>query len=68
MPDYATQIPARDRWLITAYVRALQVSQNTTLSALPAAEAAAARTELDKPAPQPEPNAHQADEKSEKHK
>jgi mono/diheme cytochrome c family protein len=29
MPDYAAQIQARDRWLIVAYVRALQLSQNT---------------------------------------
>jgi hypothetical protein len=28
MPDYAGQIPARDRWAIVAYVRALQESQN----------------------------------------
>jgi hypothetical protein len=29
MPDYAAQIQARDRWLIVAYIRALQLSQNT---------------------------------------
>ena len=28
MPDYATQIPVRDRWLIVAYVRTLQLSQH----------------------------------------
>lgn len=28
MPDYATQIPVRDRWLIVAYLRALHLSQN----------------------------------------
>ncbi len=28
MPDYAAQIPARDRWDIVAYIRALQLSQN----------------------------------------
>jgi mono/diheme cytochrome c family protein len=28
MPDHAAQIPPRDRWLIVAYVRALQLSQN----------------------------------------
>jgi len=27
MPDYAAQIPVRDRWAIAAYVRALQLSQ-----------------------------------------
>ena len=28
MPSYASQIPARDRWAIIAYVRALQLSQH----------------------------------------
>ena len=28
MPDYASQIPAQDRWDIVAYIRALQLSQN----------------------------------------
>jgi mono/diheme cytochrome c family protein len=27
MPSYRSQIPARDRWAITVYVRALQLSQ-----------------------------------------
>jgi mono/diheme cytochrome c family protein len=27
MPDYASQIPPRDRWCIVAYIRALQLSQ-----------------------------------------
>jgi mono/diheme cytochrome c family protein len=30
MPDYASQIPPRDRWCIVAYIRALQLSQNAT--------------------------------------
>jgi mono/diheme cytochrome c family protein len=30
MPDYAAQIPPRDRWSIVAYIRALQLSQNAT--------------------------------------
>src|SRR6266516_7077846 len=30
MPDYAAQIPPRDRWAIIAYVRAVQLSQNAT--------------------------------------
>jgi mono/diheme cytochrome c family protein len=29
MPGYAAQIPVEDRWAIVAYVRALQLSQNT---------------------------------------
>jgi hypothetical protein len=32
MPSYAAQIPVRDRWAITAYVRALQLSQHATLA------------------------------------
>lgn len=34
MPDYAAQIPVRDRWAIAAYMRALQLSQNATIAAL----------------------------------
>ncbi len=30
MPDYASQIPPRDRWCIVAYIRALQLSQHAT--------------------------------------
>jgi hypothetical protein len=32
MPDYAIQIPPRDRWTIVAYIRALQLSQNATVA------------------------------------
>src|ERR1700691_2364520 len=35
MPDYAAQIPARDRWNIAAYIRALQLSQNATAADIP---------------------------------
>src|SRR5262249_37410307 len=38
MPDYAEQIPARDRWAIVAYVRALQLSAHATENDVPAAE------------------------------
>jgi mono/diheme cytochrome c family protein len=38
MPDYATQIPPRDRWAIIAYVRALQESQNARIEDVPADE------------------------------
>lgn len=38
MPDYATQIPPRDRWAITGYVRALQLSQHATLKDVPEVE------------------------------
>lgn len=36
MPDYATQIPVRDRWLIVAYVRTLQLSQHASVDDVPA--------------------------------
>jgi hypothetical protein len=35
MPSYKHQIPVRDRWAIVSYVRALQRSQNATLSDVP---------------------------------
>jgi hypothetical protein len=40
MPDYAAQVPPRDRWAIIAYIRALQLSQNARLDDVPAAERA----------------------------
>jgi mono/diheme cytochrome c family protein len=36
MQGYAEQVPVRDRWLIAAYVRALQLSQNATIEDVPA--------------------------------
>lgn len=50
MPDYAQQIPPADRWAITAYVRALQLSQRGVVADVPAGE----RARLDSPAPTPE--------------
>jgi hypothetical protein len=38
MPDYASQIPARDRWDIVAYIRALQLSQNATQADVPSGQ------------------------------
>jgi mono/diheme cytochrome c family protein len=38
MPDYASQIPPRDRWDIVAYIRALQLSQNATRADVPAGQ------------------------------
>jgi hypothetical protein len=38
MPDYASQIPPQDRWNIVAYVRALQLSQNASMSDVPAVQ------------------------------
>ncbi len=43
MQGYAEQIPARDRWLIVAYVRALQLSQHAAAADVPADR----RAELD---------------------
>jgi mono/diheme cytochrome c family protein len=34
MPDYAAQIPVADRWAITAYLRALQISQRAPVADL----------------------------------
>ncbi|MFA5911799.1 MAG: cytochrome c [Vicinamibacterales bacterium] len=36
MQGYADQIPARDRWLIVSYVRALQLSQHASVDDVPA--------------------------------
>jgi mono/diheme cytochrome c family protein len=38
MPDYASQIPPRDRWAIVAYIRALQLSQDATTADVPAGQ------------------------------
>jgi len=40
MPDYAAQVPPRDRWAIVAYIRALQFSQHAPLAELPAEDRA----------------------------
>jgi Cytochrome C oxidase, cbb3-type, subunit III len=40
MPRYGPEIPARDRWAIIAYIRALQLSQYARVSALPQADRA----------------------------
>ncbi|HMP75974.1 MAG TPA: cytochrome c [Kiritimatiellia bacterium] len=44
MPNYADQIPVKDRWAIIAYIRALQLSQNATLDDVPAEERARLET------------------------
>jgi mono/diheme cytochrome c family protein len=36
MPDYAAQVPPRDRWAIVAYIRALQLSQAASINDVPA--------------------------------
>jgi cytochrome c len=35
MPDYAAQVPVPDRWAIVAYIRALQLSQQASISDVP---------------------------------
>ncbi|HEY0592622.1 MAG TPA: cytochrome c [Thermoanaerobaculia bacterium] len=35
MPSYANQVPVRDRWLIAAYIKALQLSQNVPVAEVP---------------------------------
>jgi mono/diheme cytochrome c family protein len=35
MPGYADQVTVPDRWAIVAYIRALQLSQNATVSDVP---------------------------------
>ena len=39
MPDYSAQIEPQDRWAIAAYIRALQLSQDATMSDVPAGRA-----------------------------
>lgn len=38
MPEYAAQIPPRDRWCIVAYIRALQLSQEATSADVPSGQ------------------------------
>ena len=58
MPNYAQQIPARDRWAIVAYVRALQLSQHAELIDVPAAEQTRLASSTDSaPGPTPAPAA-----------
>jgi mono/diheme cytochrome c family protein len=40
MPSYASRVEPDDRWRITAYIRALQLSENATLNDVPPAERA----------------------------
>lgn len=41
MPSYGAQLDPQDRWAVTAYVRALQLSRNATIADIPAASRAA---------------------------
>ena len=51
MMDYASQIPPDDRWAIAAYVRVLQLSQNTSVDDVPTEE----RVRLNRPDAAPQP-------------
>lgn len=51
MPAYGPQIDPDDRWAITAYVRALQLSRNATLEDVPAEQRAALIAAAAEPAP-----------------
>ena len=45
MPDYAAQVRPADRWAVTAYIRALQLSAHATLADVPEAERATLQAE-----------------------
>ena len=47
MPNYAQQVPVADRWAITLYIRALQLSQGATLADVPEAERASLATDAE---------------------
>jgi len=73
MPEYASQIPPRDRWTIVAYIRALQLSQQATTSDVPSgqkvpSEPPAFRGDPGSGATLPELHPASADEKGEEPK
>jgi hypothetical protein len=53
MPDHAPQIPARDRWQIAGYIRALRLSQSVRLSELPEPARQAALKQLEQASANP---------------
>jgi mono/diheme cytochrome c family protein len=48
MPSYANQIPVHDRWAITAYIRALQLSQTAGINEIPTNERQRLESEKEK--------------------
>ena len=58
MQGYAEQVPVRDRWLIAAYVRALQLSQNASINDVPADRRGALNASPAAPQAAPAPSAH----------
>ncbi len=49
MPDYASQIPPRDRWCIVAYIRALQLSQNASQAEVAGQQVPSAPPQFEEP-------------------
>jgi hypothetical protein len=47
MASYAAELPVRERWAVVAYLRALQISQSSTVDKVPPDH----RPELDKETP-----------------
>ena len=60
MPSYAAQVPVADRWAITAYIGALQLSQHATLADVPAAD----RAQLEHPSTSPSAAKDAGDERA----
>ena len=58
MPDYKAQIAPRDRWLIVAYIKALQLSQPTAAEAPIGAPGATNTPQAPAAAPQPSGGGH----------
>jgi mono/diheme cytochrome c family protein len=74
MQGYAEQIPVRDRWLIVAYVRTLQMSQHASVDDVPAehrgaldASPAAAGAPVERPGAEPGTPAAGTTKPAEKH-
>ena len=51
MPDYRMQLPARDRWAVVAYIRALQLSQHAAAADIPGGDPAKVQPAPSQPGP-----------------
>ncbi len=58
MPDYRVQVPPRDRWMIVAYIRALQLSQRAAPTDVPGGDPANVPPPGGAPAGQKPPATH----------
>jgi len=58
MASYAAELTVEERWAVVAYIRALQLSQNTPAAELPPAvrQQLEAQPALPSPAPAPAPH------------